>query len=90
MTKLLIDEQALAEAGDKGEKNLGFYTGRSNIIVSRLTLVQPLSLIIFIFLVLSLILIKYRVGKDLVADLQQLGGVRILFQFYFFMVPDET
>ena len=30
LTKLWIDEQALAEAGDKGEKNLGFYTGRSN------------------------------------------------------------
>ena len=30
LLKLLIDEQALAEAGDKGEKNLGFYTGRSN------------------------------------------------------------
>ena len=29
LTKLVIDEQALAEAGDKGEKNLGFYTGRS-------------------------------------------------------------
>jgi gamma-glutamyltranspeptidase/glutathione hydrolase/leukotriene-C4 hydrolase len=35
--------EALAEAGDKGEKNLGFYTG--------------------------------RVGKDLVADLHQLGGL---------------
>ena len=29
-TKLTIHEQVLAEAGDKGKKNLGFYTGRSN------------------------------------------------------------
>ena len=33
LTKLVIDEQALAEAGDKGEKNLGFYTGRSKNII---------------------------------------------------------
>ena len=28
LTKPMFHGQALAEAGDKGEKNLGFYTGR--------------------------------------------------------------
>ena len=98
--KLLIDVQALAEAGDKGEKNLGFYTGRSNkhhpcdyhpnpyrqvkyhlqqTNISNLSFVTP----ILIRLFLMLIFIKHRVGKDLVEDLRELGGVSILFTLTF-------
>ena len=50
-----------------------------------LTIVIMLFFVISIlaFLILTLKFIKPRVGKDLVADLHQLGGVRVLFTLTF-------